>query len=111
MAAWRGRVGEGSRVSPLGAHGPLVASIVGAFVVGAFVLATIFRGILGLEATDLQGLREFGLLALGAIFGLAPVAQAQSAASSAADTARAAHSRLDAIAAPPATHGNGNGHG
>ena len=88
--------------NPLGRYGPIVASGVGAFVVVAFVLATIFAQNLGLTDSGLQSLRELALLSLGAIFGLSPAIGAQSQAREAEAVAEAAHARLDELGAPRA---------
>ncbi len=92
--------------SPLGSFGPLVAAVVSVGVILAYIVATLLQGVLALAPSDLSGLRELALVALGAVFVLPVGAAAGSSA------VAAANRRLDAIGAPTAAEADraaGNG--
>lgn len=82
--------------SPLGKYAPLVAAIVATAVVGSWIAAELLHG-LGVLAVAPAGLKEAALLALGAVFGSAVVANGHKAPMRAAELA---HARLDAVGAP-----------
>lgn len=55
--------------TPLGRYGPLVAAIVAAITVGAYLFGALLGGVLGILPVDLAGIKELSLISLGAIFG------------------------------------------
>ena len=57
--------------SPLGRYGQIVAAGLAAFLVVAWVMATMFQNVLGLSAPSLDRLQLFAGVAVGAVFGAA----------------------------------------
>lgn len=88
--------------SPLGKYSQQVAALLAVVCVAAFILATIFRNVLGLEETDLAHLKELALIAVGAVFG------AVAAVNGVKHPIESAHSRIDKIetATGIQTHGS-----
>lgn len=57
--------------SPLGQYAPLVATISALLLIGAYVVALLFRVPLGVEDNALSQLQSVALVAVGAVFGSA----------------------------------------
>lgn len=87
--------------SPLGKYAQAVAAAMAITLIVAFVFALIFRRILGVDDADLQGLKEFALIAAGAVFASAAVVNGVK------EPIEAAHTRIDHIerASGIPTHG------
>lgn len=87
--------------SPLGKYAQVVAAAMAVTLIVAFVFALLFRRVLGIEEADLQGLKEFALIAAGAVFASA------AAINGVKEPIEAAHNRIDHIetATGIATHG------
>lgn len=77
--------------SPLGKYAQIVAAAMAVTLIVAFVFALIFRRVLGIEGADLQGLKEFALIAAGAVFASAAVVNGVK------EPIEAAHTRIDRI--------------
>lgn len=81
--------------SPLGKYAPLVASVTAVGVIGAYILAVL----LGAADVNLNDLKDFALIAIGAVFGSAAGVNGWRR------DVTALHARLDNMAAPPAGDG------
>lgn len=57
--------------SPLGQYAPLVATVTALGVIGAYLVALLFGGNLGIPETSLNNLQNIALIAVGAVFGSA----------------------------------------
>lgn len=82
--------------SPLGKYAPIVAAIVAVGVIGAWIAAELLYGVHVLTVQP-AGLKEVALIAVGAVFGSAVVANGHKEP---LRQAAAANARLDAIGAP-----------
>lgn len=88
--------------SPLGKYGQIVAAIVAVGVIGAYVVVIAIGAILGVDTErPTIALRDFALIALGAVFG------SFAAVNGVKGPIDAAHSRIDKIevATSIPTHG------
>lgn len=83
--------------SPLGKYAPIVAAITGVGVVAAFIASVMFQHALALAQADVNALKDFALLAMGAIFGSAVVANGHKEP---LRQAAVANARLDLLGAP-----------
>lgn len=81
--------------SPLGKYAPLVASVTALGVVGAYILAVL----LAAPADNLNDLKDFALIAIGAVFGSAVGVNGWKR------DVTALHTRLDSMAVPPSGDG------
>lgn len=88
--------------SPLGKYGQLVAAVTAVGVIGAYVFATLFGELLSLGNGAAPSLKEFALIAIGAVFGAAATVNGVKS------PIDAAHSRIDKIetATGIQTHGS-----
>lgn len=77
--------------SPLGQYAPLVATVTALGVIGAYVVALLFGGALGVTDQALNNLQDIALIAVGAVFGSAVSVNGWKAPLS------AAHTRLDSL--------------
>jgi len=82
--------------SPLGKYAPVVAAVVAVMIIGAWIAAELAYGVHILVVPP-SGLKEAALIAIGAVFGSAVVANGHKAPMRAAAVANA---RLDAMGAP-----------
>jgi hypothetical protein len=57
--------------SPLGKYAEVVAAGTAVLVVAAFLISVLFGEVLKLDNTDANSLKEFALIAIGAVFGSA----------------------------------------
>lgn len=77
--------------SPLGKYAQAVAAAMAVTLIVAFVLALLLRRVLELDESDVQGLKEFALIAAGAVFASAAVINGVK------EPIEAAHKRIDVI--------------
>lgn len=77
--------------SPLGKYAQVVAAAMAITLIVAFVLALLFRRVLDLDDVDVQGLKEFALIAAGAVFASAAVVNGVK------EPIEAAHLRVDVL--------------
>lgn len=75
--------------SPLGQYAPLVATVTALGVIGAYVIALLFGGRLGVTESALNNLQDIALIAIGAVFGSAVSVNGWKA------PLASAHSRID----------------
>lgn len=77
--------------SPLGKYAQIVAAAMAVLLIASFVVALLFRRVLGLDEADVQGLKEFALIAAGAVFASAAVINGVK------EPIEAAHARVDVL--------------
>ncbi len=85
--------------SPLGRYAPLVATVTSLLVIGAYVVALLFGGALGVSPENVQSLQGIALLAIGAVFGSAVSVNGWK------QPLDAVHKRLDRAGIGPAADG------
>lgn len=88
--------------SPLGKYSDLVAAITAVSIVGAYIVVLVAGALLGLDPDQsaTNNLKDIAFIAVGAVFTLGGKSQGANGTKAIAE---AAHARLDAMGAPPAT--------
>lgn len=77
--------------SPLGKYSQIVAAVIAITIIGAYIVAVLFRNVFQLDGADIENLKILALIAVGAVFGSAATINGVKA------PLDSAHSRIDKI--------------